>query len=143
MKTIKQIADELGVSKQAIFKKMKKEPLSTSLQGFTSTVDGKLTVSVDGETIIKSAFEQNKPSTVGDNQPSTSSRQVDAMIAMLRDELKAKDDQIATLTKQLDDTHRLLDQQQQLQQGIQKQLEEKNKQWTFRLPWAKKKAHII
>ena len=48
MKTIREIADEIGVSKQAVFKKIKREPLSTSLRGLTSTVDGRLTVSVDG-----------------------------------------------------------------------------------------------
>ena len=44
MKTIRQIADEIGVSKQAVFKKIKHEPLSTSLQGLTATVDGRLMV---------------------------------------------------------------------------------------------------
>ena len=39
-KTIKEIAEEIGVSKQAVFKKMKREPLSTGLQGLTTTVDG-------------------------------------------------------------------------------------------------------
>ena len=34
-KTIKEIAEEIGVSKQAVFKKMKREPLSTGLQGLT------------------------------------------------------------------------------------------------------------
>ena len=34
-KSIRQIADELGVSKQAVFKKIKREPLSTSLQGLS------------------------------------------------------------------------------------------------------------
>lgn len=48
MKTIRQIADEIGVSKQAVFKKIKREPLSTSLQGLTATVDGRLMVEVDG-----------------------------------------------------------------------------------------------
>ena len=56
MKTIRQIADEIGVSKQAVFKKIKREPLSTSLQGFTATVDGRLMVEVDGEKLIKQAF---------------------------------------------------------------------------------------
>ena len=32
----------------AVFKKMKREPLSTGLQGLTTTVDGRLIVSVDG-----------------------------------------------------------------------------------------------
>ena len=53
MKTIRQIADEIGVSKQAVFKKIKREPLSTSLQGLTATVDGRLMVEVDGEKLIK------------------------------------------------------------------------------------------
>lgn len=35
-------------NKQAVFKKMKREPLSTGLQGLTTTVDGRLIVSVDG-----------------------------------------------------------------------------------------------
>lgn len=35
-KSIRQIADELGVSKQAVFKKIKREPLST---GFTGVDD--------------------------------------------------------------------------------------------------------
>lgn len=55
-KTIKEIAEEIGVSKQAVFKKIKREPLSTSLQGLTTTVDGRLMVEVDGEKLIKQAF---------------------------------------------------------------------------------------
>lgn len=67
MKTIRQIADEIGVSKQAVFKKIKREPLSTSLQGLTAMVDGRLMVEVDGEKLIKQAFSENVPSTT-DNQ---------------------------------------------------------------------------
>ena len=67
MKTIRQIADEIGVSKQAVFKKIKREPLSTSLQGLTATVDGRLMVEVDGERLIKQAFSENSPLTT-DNQ---------------------------------------------------------------------------
>ena len=67
MKTIRQIADEIGVSKQAVFKKIKREPLSTSLQGLTETVDGRLMVEVDGEKLIKQAFSEIAPSTT-DNQ---------------------------------------------------------------------------
>ena len=37
-KTVKQIADELGVSKQAVHQKRKSKELSTALQPFTSTV---------------------------------------------------------------------------------------------------------
>ena len=67
MKTIRQIADEIGVSKQAVFKKIKREPLSTSLRGLMATVDGRLMVGVDGEKLIKQAFSEIIPSTT-DNQ---------------------------------------------------------------------------
>ena len=38
-KTVKQIADDLGVSKQAVHQKRKSKELSTALQPFTSTVE--------------------------------------------------------------------------------------------------------
>lgn len=56
IKTIREIADEIGVSKQAVFKKINRQPLSTELTGLTATVDGRLMVSVDGEKLIKQAF---------------------------------------------------------------------------------------
>ena len=42
-KTVKQIADELGVTKQAVHQKRKSKELSTALQPFTTTVDGSFT----------------------------------------------------------------------------------------------------
>ena len=59
-KTIKEIAEELGVSKQAVFKKIKQVPLSTEIEKFISTVDGKKLVSVDGENLIKQAFQRKQ-----------------------------------------------------------------------------------
>ena len=44
MKTIREIADEIGVSKQAVFKKIKREPLSTNLRGLTARLMARLTV---------------------------------------------------------------------------------------------------
>ena len=75
-KTVKEIADEIGVSKQAVFKRINRQPLSTKLERLTSTVDGRLMVSVDGEMLIKQAFgaenhkKDRQPSTVN-HQPST------------------------------------------------------------------------
>lgn len=83
---------------------MKREPLSTGLRGLTAVVDGRLMVSVDGETIIKSAFLESGPST--DRQPvdglvDAPSTKVDeemavlqATIDMLQEQLKVKDRQI-------------------------------------------------
>ena len=102
MKTIREIADEIGVSKQAVFKKIKREPLSTSLRGLTSTVDGRLTVSVDGEKLIKQAFSAGTPST--NHQPVDGV--VDGIIAVLQatidtlqGQLEVKDRQIEQQTQ--------------------------------------------
>lgn len=107
-KTVKEIAAEIGVSKQAVFKKMKREPLLTGLQGLTTTVDGRLMVSVDGEKLIKQAFLGHKPSTT-DNRltvevdgSSTKSEEKTAEVdgenrlyEILEKELQAKNEQIA------------------------------------------------
>ena len=92
MKTIRQIADEIGISKQAIYNKIKKEPLSSALQPFISTLDRTLQVDVDGEKLIKSAFNKESQST-------QSSKPVDGISQQFIQSLQA---QIETLTKQLD-----------------------------------------
>ena len=63
-KTIKEIAEEIGVSKQAVFKKINQVPLSTEIEKFISTVNGKKLVSVDGEILIKQAFQPQKLETM-------------------------------------------------------------------------------
>ena len=106
MKTIREIADEIGVSKQAVFKKIKREPLSTSLRGLTSTVDGRLTVSVDGEKLIKQAFSAGTPSTNHQPVDGVVDGQVDGLIAVLQatidtlqGQLEVKDRQIEQQTQ--------------------------------------------
>ena len=136
-KTIKQIADEIGVSKQAIFYRIKKPPLSNALQPFTSKFDGVLTVSFDGEILIKSAFNHNKgvkePSNfdVKENQSFDAlytmfQRELDAKNEQLREkdeQLKARDRQLENLTAALEHTTESLHAAQALHAGtIQKQL---------------------
>ena len=106
MKTIREIADEIGVSKQAVFKKIKREPLSTSLRGLTSTVDGRLTVSVDGEKLIKQAFSAGTPSTnyqpvdgVVDGQVDGP---VDGMIAVLQATIDTLQGQLEVKDRQIE-----------------------------------------
>ena len=64
MKKVKQIANEIGVTRQAIHKKIKREPLKTKLQEHISVIDNTLTVSVDGEKLIKSAFKEKSSTTL-------------------------------------------------------------------------------
>ena len=102
MKTIRQIADEIGVSKQAVFKKIKREPLSTSLQGLTSTVDGRLMVSVDGEKLVKRAFVGNMPSTTDNQLTGKVDDLVDAPSTKNEEETAADDGVISVLQATID-----------------------------------------
>jgi len=58
-KTIKQIADEIGVSKQAVQKRIAREPLYTRIQPYIDKKGNTKYISITGEKLIKSAFEQN------------------------------------------------------------------------------------
>lgn len=102
MKTIREIADEIGVSKQAVFKKIKREPLSTSLRGLTSTVDGRLTVSVDGEKLIKQAFSQDVPSTDHQLVDGVVDGQVDGLIAVLQATIDTLQGQLEVKDRQIE-----------------------------------------
>lgn len=106
-KSITQIAAELGVTRQAVYKKIKSNSeLSTGLQEFTVN-QGKFTVySLQGQELIKQAFLNYdsvncKPST--DSKPkAVDSKLVDtlqATIETLTKQLEVKDKQINTLTE--------------------------------------------
>lgn len=84
MKTIREIATELGVSKQAVFQKIRKEPLATDLQGLISTIDHKVMVSDEGEKIIKQSFSQSILS--GNSRTnSMATSQIDSTVYSLND----------------------------------------------------------
>ena len=138
-KTIKEIAEELGVSKQAVFKKIKQVPLSTEIEKFISTVDGKKLVSVDGENLIKQAFQRKQKTanvnvdakddgkmfTVGSNAgntvdgiPFASQERENTLVATfqtaidaLASQLEAKDQQLAAKDRQLEEKDKQLERQ--------------------------------
>lgn len=138
-KTIKEIAEELGVSKQAVFKKIKQVPLSTEIEKFISTVDGKKLVSVDGENLIKQAFQRKQKTanvnvdakddgkmfTVGSNAgntvdgiPFASQERENTLVATfqtaidaLTSQLEAKDQQLAAKDRQLEEKDKQLERQ--------------------------------
>jgi len=106
MKTIKQIADEIGVSKQAIQKRISKEPLYTVIQEYISIVDSTKYIDVDGETLIKSAYKKSRQivaDNIHANQPTTAENEVYSIlretIDTLRKQLEVKDKQIDDLTQ--------------------------------------------
>lgn len=135
-KTIKQIADEIGVSKQAIHQKRKKEPLSTNLQPFTETIDRVIYISVDGEKLIKEAFgiknENVNSSIVYDNKFTQKDGELKRIIDILEKQIDSKDNliqqqqkSINELTAALENTTESLKASQALHAGtMQKQLQE-------------------
>lgn len=129
-KTIKQLADELGVSKTAIRKKMTDEVKTK----FAETVSGVVYISEDGENIIKKGFLKSKPETevssVSGNQFAEVSGEFAAIIEVLQKQLAIKDMQIeqqqksiTELTAALENTTSSLKAAQALHAGtIQQQL---------------------
>ena len=135
-KTIREIAEEIGVSKQAVFKKINQVPLSTEIEKFISTVDGKKLVSVDGENLIKQAFQRKQKTanvnvdakddgkmfTVGSNAgntvygiPFASQERENTLVATfqtaLASQLEAKDQQLAAKDRQLEEKDKQLERQ--------------------------------
>lgn len=104
-KTIKQIADEIGVSKQAVSYRLKQLE-STKENGVLATKEnGVLVVSLVGETLIKSAFEEKDRQNFGDKQPPKHHQKETDILAVLQStidtlqiQLKVKDKQIEELT---------------------------------------------
>lgn len=113
LKTLKELADELGVSKQAVRKYFDKLPPTL----VPTKENGKYLLSLEIQNFISS-----KVSTVDTTKVST----VDTLVDTLKDELiSEKNSQITDLRKQNNDLRKLLDQQQQLQFKTQQMLEEK------------------
>ena len=113
-KTIKQIADELGVSKTAIRKKMT-EDIKTK---FSETIGNTIYISEQGEDLIKSGFKQINENKVFETKTET----ISTLVSVLQKELQIKNEQLATKDKQISELQKLLDQQQQLQFNQQKSI---------------------
>ena len=111
MKTIRQIADEIGVSKQAVYKRYKGK-LYTACAPYAHTVQGVLYLSEQAETMIKQDFLQNDCSNGAHTERSIGAVQeqsqeagvvavLQATIDTLQGQLEVKDRQIAKLTEAL------------------------------------------
>lgn len=113
MVTIKQLADEIGVSKTAVSKKIDKLGLRKQL----SMRDNQWFIPDNVATMLKEAFKANyKSQTVSENQSQT----VDTLISTLQEQIKQKDEQINAQNKQIEALLVAIDQAQKLQ-GIAEQ----------------------
>ena len=125
LKTIKELADEIGVSKQAVWQKIKKES-SIDLRQLTSKKGNTVYVDVDGQKVIKNAFF-NKTSTkkrqqkvfVDDNVNNSVDGNPEG-----NEEILFLRNLVSELQSEKKDLHKLLDQQQRLALQDKKVLEE-------------------
>lgn len=127
-KTIKQIADELGVSKTSVRKKIDNLGLRSSLR-----LNGnQFAINEEQEKLIKSAFSEVKAQTKSETKTQTESETVSTLVSILQEELARKDEQITNLQKLLDQEQQLhMHTKQQLQLLEQKEpiVEEPKKKW--------------
>ena len=122
---IKELADEIGVSKQAVWQKIKKES-SIDLRQFTSKKGNTVYVDVDGQKVIKNAFF-NKTSTKKRQQKVFVDDNVDNSVddnPEGNEEILFLRNLVSELQSEKKDLHKLLDQQQRLALQDKKVLEE-------------------
>lgn len=132
-KTIKQIADELGVSKTAVRKKIENLGLRSSLR-----LNGnQFAIDEEQESLIKSAFFEDKTETKTETSSRTKTETVSVLVSMLQKELdskneqlqekdrqiREKDKQIAEMQVQLSVNQKLIDQEQQLRMVTEKKFQ--------------------
>ena len=140
MKTIKQIADELGVSKTAVRKKIENLGLSEKVQ----TNGNRIEVDERQERLIKLAFSQKETKTTNANEVSEKSetlRLLSSMVSTLQEQLQEKDRQIERLQTELENAQKSVNQAQQLHamteqkllliEDRQEQEEQPKKWWQF------------
>jgi DNA repair exonuclease SbcCD ATPase subunit len=119
-KTIKEIADELGVSKTAVRKKI----ANLGLQSGLRKNGNQFAIEKEQEILIKSAFHENQSETslqsetkIGLQSQTKNNAVIDVLVKQsetLKNELEIKNKQIEELNKRLEESQKLLDQQQKL-----------------------------
>lgn len=156
-KTFKELADELGVSKQAVYKRYK-GPLYTEVHPYVETIDGIVYINSIGQSIIKAAFMKKSTKKDSDTDTHTSNHlhekmytdaytdtpkensHSDEIYSVLVNQLKVKDQQIErqqeeikSLIMALEKTAESLQASQNLHAGTMIQIENKeNKTKGFR-----------
>lgn len=121
LKTIRELSDELGVSKQAIWQKIKRDA-SIDLRQFTSTKGNTVYVDVDGQKAIKSMFSNDSSTRYRQQKDDVYDNKKDAVDE--QDEVKFLRNLVSEIQSEKKELHKLLDQQQRLALQDKKLLEE-------------------
>ena len=135
--TIKQLSDEMGVDKQKVYRYIKKNHINEAHQE-----NGVMYYDENVQRQVKSHFTRIELESIT-SEKALASASFDVLLKqseMLKNELEAKNEQIAQLQKQLEQTHKLIDQEQQLRMAehqrvlmLEQQEEEPQKKhwWKF------------
>lgn len=101
-KTVKQLSEELGVTKQAIFDK--KKQLESELVDLVVKFDGVWYFTLQAETLIKQAFNKKEPSSALHQLDTKNNTDfIGNLIATLQHQLEVKDRQLETKNKQIEE----------------------------------------
>src|SRR5699024_3179112 len=111
LKTIRELADELGVSKQAIWQKIKRDA-SIDLRQFASTKGNTVYVDVDGQKAIKSMYANDSSKRHGQEEGDGDVDQEDVVDGY--DGVKFLRNLVSEIQSEKRELHKLLDQQQRL-----------------------------
>ena len=125
LKTIKELADELGVIKQTIQYHVKFLPTKNRLKNSS----GAIVLSLEEQRFIKNRLTKNRPKIdqKSTKEPTKNRQKKDKEISInnvLLEQLKTKDEQIKSLVEAQKQIQNLLDQQQRLALQDKKLLEE-------------------
>lgn len=144
-KTVRELSNIFGVSKQAINKRMSTEFRRQHVTN--KTIKGVKTMLVDssGEKLLKQAFQPDNHQQQGDNQDSQ------LVVDVLREQVDSQKKELDIKNEQIKKLQTLLDQSQQLQLMSEKKIEEiqkissneinKNKNNKKKWGFFKKKEH--
>lgn len=111
LKTIRELADELGVSKQAIWQKIKRDA-SIDLRQFTSKKGNTVYVNIDGQKAIKSMFSKDSSTKYRQHKDDIDDNEKDNVDD--QEEVKFLRNLVSEIQSEKKELHKLLDQQQRL-----------------------------
>ena len=98
MKTIREIADEIGVTTQAVHKRINREPLCGQIRKHRTPSDNHVYMDVDGEKLIKQAFLRTRATTNRVHGCRSVHGDVHSdFMSFLQEQIRIKDSQIAEL----------------------------------------------
>ncbi|WP_270234520.1 DUF536 domain-containing protein [Lactococcus garvieae] len=125
LKTIKELADEFNVSKQAVRKRLTEEFRANHVETVTSNGVKTLVVTYTGYMLLKQHFTTSN--TTGNDKATDTSNPTNAdlsVVKILEQQLFVKDKQLENKDSQISQMQNLLDQQQRLALQDKKLLEE-------------------